>query len=54
MRGDETKITNESNWTLDEIFATDIKKTIQWYLDNKTWCEHVQDRSYQDERLGGC
>ncbi len=28
-----------------------IKKTIQWYLDNKTWCEHVQDGSYQGERL---
>ena len=36
---------------LDGI-ATGIKKTIQWYLDNKTWCEHVQDGSYQGERLG--
>jgi len=36
----------------DETFATGIKKTIQWYLGNKTWCEHVQDGSYQGERLG--
>ena len=49
---DATKIANELNWTPDETFATGIKKTIQWYLDNKTWCEHVQDGSYQGERLG--
>jgi dTDP-glucose 4,6-dehydratase len=49
---DATKIDNELNWMPDETFATGIKKTIQWYLDNKTWCEHVQDGSYQGERLG--
>jgi dTDP-glucose 4,6-dehydratase len=49
---DATKIANELNWTPDETFATGIKKTIQWYLDNKTWCGHVQDGSYQGERLG--
>jgi len=49
---DATKISNELNWLPDETFATGIKKTIQWYLDNKTWCEHVQDGSYQGERLG--
>ena len=49
---DATKIANELKWTPDETFATGIKKTIQWYLDNKTWCEHVQDGSYQGERLG--
>jgi dTDP-glucose 4,6-dehydratase len=49
---DATKITNELNWTPDETFATGIKKTIEWYVDNKTWCEHVQDGSYQGEILG--
>jgi dTDP-glucose 4,6-dehydratase len=49
---DATKIDKELNWTPDETFATGIKKTIQWYLDNKTWCGHVQDGSYQGERLG--
>ena len=49
---DATKIANELNWMPDETFATGIKKTIQWYLDNKTWCEHVQDGSYQRVRLG--
>lgn len=49
---DATKIADELNWTPDETFETGIKKTIQWYLDNKTWCKHVQDGSYQGERLG--
>ena len=49
---DATKIANELNWTPDETFATGIKKTIQWYLENTVWCKHVQDGSYQGERLG--
>jgi dTDP-glucose 4,6-dehydratase len=49
---DATKIDKELNWTPEETFATGIKKTIQWYLDNKIWCGHVQDGSYQGERLG--
>jgi dTDP-glucose 4,6-dehydratase len=44
---DATKIAKELNWTPDETFATGIKKTIQWYLDNKIWCGHVQNGSYQ-------
>jgi len=49
---DATKIANELNWRPDETFTTGIKKTIQWYLDNKTWSRHVQDGTYQGERLG--
>ena len=49
---DATKISNELNWTPDETFATGIKKTVQWYLDNMTWCDRVKDGSYQGERLG--
>jgi len=49
---DATKIANELNWMPDETFATGIKKTIQWYLDNKNWCENVQDGSYKRDRLG--
>jgi len=49
---DATKIANELNWMPDETFATGIKKTIQWYLDNNIWCGHVQDGSYKRERLG--
>ena len=49
---DATKIANELNWTPDETFATGIKKTVEWYLENTTWCDRVKDGSYQGERLG--
>jgi dTDP-glucose 4,6-dehydratase len=49
---DATKIDKELGWTPDETFKTGIYKTVQWYLDNKVWCKHVQDGSYQRERLG--
>jgi len=49
---DATKIEKELNWTPDETFETGIKKTVQWYLNNQTWWQRVQDGSYQGERLG--
>jgi dTDP-glucose 4,6-dehydratase len=49
---DATKIAEELDWTPDEIFATGIRKTVEWYLDNKIWCDHVKDGSYRGERLG--
>ena len=49
---DATKISNKLNWTPSETFETGIRKTIDWYLKNSVWCEHVQDGSYQGERLG--
>lgn len=49
---DATKIQKELGWVPDETFETGIRKTIQWYLDNSEWCQHVQDGSYQRERLG--
>ena len=49
---DATKISDELNWSPDETFETGIKKTVEWYLDNKIWCHNVLDGSYQGERLG--
>jgi len=49
---DATKIDKELSWKPDETFETGLRKTVQWYLSNKIWCEHVQDGSYQCERLG--
>ena len=49
---DATKIANELSWTPDETFATGIKKTVEWYLENTVWCDRVKDGSYQGERLG--
>ena len=49
---DATKIANELSWTPDETFATGIRKTVEWYLENSVWCNRVKDGSYQGERLG--
>ena len=49
---DATKIANALNWTPEETFATGIRKTVEWYLENSIWCERVKDGTYQGERLG--
>ena len=49
---DSSKIRNELGWQLKEDFASGIKKTIRWYLDNKSWWEAIQNNTYQQERLG--
>jgi dTDP-glucose 4,6-dehydratase len=49
---DATKIQKELGWSPQETFESGIKKTVEWYLSNEDWCKHVQDGSYQRERLG--
>ncbi|MFT5707682.1 MAG: dTDP-glucose 4,6-dehydratase [Oceanospirillaceae bacterium] len=49
---DSSKMQRELGWTPVETFETGLRKTIQWYLDNHTWCQNVQDGSYQREHLG--
>ena len=50
---DASKIQRELGWAPAETFETGIRKTVQWYLNNRAWCQNVQDGSYQRERLGG-
>lgn len=49
---DASKIQRELGWTPKETFETGLVKTIEWYLSNAEWVKHVQDGSYQRERLG--
>lgn len=49
---DATKIQHDLGWVPQETFTTGLRKTVQWYLANQTWCQRVQDGSYQRERLG--
>lgn len=49
---DASKIERELGWTPQETFASGLRKTVRWYLDNLDWCRRVQDGSYQRERLG--
>lgn len=49
---DASKMNRELNWQPLETFETGLRKTVEWYLTNQEWCKHVQDGSYQRERLG--
>lgn len=49
---DASKIERELGWVPEESFESGIRKTVQWYLNNRNWCQRVQDGSYQRERLG--
>ena len=49
---DSSKLQNKLGWSPKETFETGIRKTIDWYLDNKTWWQEIQNNTYQQERLG--
>lgn len=49
---DASKMSKELNWQPIETFETGLRKTVEWYLANQEWCQHVQDGTYQRERLG--
>ncbi len=49
---DASKIQRELDWKPEETFETGIRKTVEWYLNNKTWWKRVLDGSYSLERLG--
>ncbi|HEY1075519.1 MAG TPA: dTDP-glucose 4,6-dehydratase [Fontimonas sp.] len=50
---DATKIQRELGWTPRETFASGIRKTVGWYLQNLDWCRSVQARSGDTrQRLG--
>ncbi|MDT8716160.1 dTDP-glucose 4,6-dehydratase [Clostridium sp. 19966] len=44
---DPAKIKNELGWYPETKFEDGIKKTIQWYLDNKNWMENITSGEYQ-------
>jgi dTDP-glucose 4,6-dehydratase len=45
---DITKIERELGWRPRETFASGLRKTIEWYLDNLEWVEHVTSGSYRE------
>jgi dTDP-glucose 4,6-dehydratase len=49
---DASKIERELGWVPEETFETGLRKTVQWYLDNKGWWERVLSGDYRLERLG--
>lgn len=45
---DASKIEHELGWKPQESFETGLRKTVQWYLDNQQWVEHVKSGAYQN------
>jgi dTDP-glucose 4,6-dehydratase len=52
---DPTKIRGELGWLPETTFEEGIKKTIQWYLDNREWWETIisgEYRNYYEKMYG--
>jgi dTDP-glucose 4,6-dehydratase len=49
---DASRITRELGWQPRENFESGLRKTVEWYLENRTWWERVRSGSYRGERLG--
>jgi dTDP-glucose 4,6-dehydratase len=45
---DARKLERELGWKPAETFETGIRKTVQWYLANAEWVQHVQSGAYRD------
>ena len=44
---DPTKIRSELGWEPAETFASGLRRTIRWYLDNPQWLTNVATKEYQ-------
>ncbi len=44
---DAAKVTRETGWTPVETFATGMRRTVRWYLDNAAWLDSVTSKDYQ-------
>ena len=39
-------------WKAEHTFESGIRRTVQWYLDNRNWWEGIRARRYTGQRLG--
>jgi len=49
---DDSKIRTELGWEPRHDFASGLRATVRWYLDNHGWCQAVQTDKHTRERLG--
>jgi dTDP-glucose 4,6-dehydratase len=49
---DASKIKNELEWEPWETFQSGLRKTVEWYLNNRVWWERIRSGVYRGERLG--
>ncbi len=49
---DANRITSELGWRPTHDFDSGLRATVEWYLDNREWCEEVLRDRYDGSRLG--
>jgi dTDP-glucose 4,6-dehydratase len=49
---DPSRICTELGWQPRETFDTGLRKTVEWYLANRSWWQPIRDGVYAGERLG--
>jgi len=49
---DASKLQNELGWRPRHTFEQGIAETVDWYLANQEWVQHILDGSYRLERIG--
>ena len=49
---DATKIQQQLGWVPQENFESGMRKTVDWYLENKDWWGRVLSGEYQLQRIG--
>ena len=49
---DPSKIIGELGWQPRESFESGLRKTVEWYLANRSWWERIRAKGYRGERLG--
>ena len=43
---DTTKIQEDLDWIPNETFASGLKKTVEWYINNQIWCQRVSSKKH--------
>jgi dTDP-glucose 4,6-dehydratase len=49
---DSTKIERELGWEPQVTFEEGIRRTVEWFLENRWWWQRILDGRYRLERLG--
>ena len=49
---DATKIRRELGWEPSVTFEAGLRRTIEWYLDNRSWWQPLRSAVYGGQRLG--
>lgn len=49
---DSSKLTRELGWRPSADIETGLRRTVQWYLENRAWWEAIRARGFRDARVG--